>query len=46
MNSAAHILARETVKYVIERIWVEEILNCIYGIVIGEHFAHVLFLFY
>jgi hypothetical protein len=46
MNSAAHILAREAVKYVIDRIWVEEILNCIYGIVIGEHFSHVLLLSY
>lgn len=35
-NSAAHVLVRETIKNVIGRIWVEEILTYIYGIVIRE----------
>lgn len=40
-NSTACTLGRDASKCVTDRIWVEEISNCIYGIVIGEHFAHV-----
>lgn len=32
-NSTAHSLARDTTLDVIEKVWVEEIPNCIYGIV-------------
>jgi ribonuclease HI len=40
-NSAAHVLAREAIKNVIDRVWVEETPNCIYGIVLREQFAPV-----
>jgi hypothetical protein len=40
-NSAAHVLAREAIKNVIDRVWVEETPNCIYGIVLGEQFTPI-----
>lgn len=40
-NSTAHDLAREAISSVIDRVWVEKILNYIYGIVIKEQFALV-----
>jgi hypothetical protein len=40
-NSAAHGLAREAVKHVIDKVRVKEISNCIYDILIREQFARV-----
>jgi hypothetical protein len=40
-NSAAHTLAREAIKSVIDRVWIEEVPPCIYGIVIREQIASV-----
>jgi hypothetical protein len=38
-NSAAHSLVREVVIGVINSVWMEEITNCIHGIVIREQFS-------
>lgn len=39
MNSAAHSHAKEAILDVINKIWVDETLNCIYGIVTRDLFA-------
>lgn len=38
-NFAAHSLAREAIINVVDKVWIEEISNCIYGIVNREQFA-------
>jgi hypothetical protein len=39
VNSAAHNLAKTTVKQVIDRVWIEEISNCICDLVLLEQLA-------
>jgi hypothetical protein len=38
-NSAVQGMAKEAIKYAINNVWLEEILNYIYGIVIREKIA-------
>lgn len=45
-NSIAYTLAREAIRSVIDKLWIEEILNCIYGIVIRKQVAPAWSLFY
>jgi hypothetical protein len=40
-NSAAYVLAREAIKCVIDSVWLEQTLNCIYGIVTREKLTPV-----